>query len=58
MPWTSSKIGTKLMVRLPDEFSESPGIPVDGEIVDVPFRKSVNPNKREIQKEAGLDYAE
>jgi hypothetical protein len=26
--------------------------------VDVPFRKSVNPNKREIQKEAGLDYAE
>jgi glycine cleavage system aminomethyltransferase T len=58
VPWTSSEIGTKLMVRLPDEFSESPGVPVHGEIVDVPFRKSVNPNKREIQKEAGLDYAE
>ena len=30
----------------------------EGEIVDVPFRESVNPNKREVQKEKGLDYAE
>ena len=58
MPWTSSKIGTKLQVRLPDEYSESSGVPVEGEIVDVPFRESVNPNKREVQKAKGLDYAE
>jgi hypothetical protein len=31
---------------------------VEGEIVDVPFRESVNPNKREVQKEKGLDYAD
>jgi aminomethyltransferase len=58
VPWTSSEIGTKLHVRLPDEYSESSGVPVEGEIVDVPFRESVNPNKREVQKDKGLDYAD
>ena len=58
VPWTSSEIGTKLQVRLPDEYSESSGVAVEGEIVDVPFRESVNPNKREVQKAKGLDYAE
>ena len=58
VPWTSSEIGTKLQVRLPDEYSESSGVAVEGEIVDVPFRESVNPNKREVQKEKGLDYAD
>ena len=58
VPWTSSEIGTKLQVRLPDEYSESSGVPVEGEIVDVPFRESVNPNKREVQKDKGLDYAD
>ena len=58
VPWTSSEIGTKLRVRLPDEYSESSGVPVEGEIVDVPFRESVNPNKREVQKAKGLDYAD
>ena len=58
VPWTSSEIGTKLQVRLPDEYSESPGVPAEGEIVDVPFRESVNPNKREVQKAKGLDYAD
>ena len=58
VPWTSSEIGTKLQVRLPDEYSESSGVPVEGEIVDVPFRESVNPNKREVQKAKGLDYAD
>ena len=58
MPWTSSEIGTTLQVRLPDEYSESSGVPVEGEIVDVPFRESVNPNKREVQKAKGLDYAD
>ena len=58
VPWTSSEIGTKLQVRLPDEYSKSSGVPVEGEIVDVPFRESVNPNKREVQIAKGLDYAE
>jgi aminomethyltransferase len=58
VPWTSSEIGTKLQVRLPDEYSESSGVAVEGEIVDVPFRESVNPNKREVQKHKGLDYAD
>ena len=46
------------MVKLPDEYSESPGVPVNAEIVDVPFRESVNPNKREVQAAKGLDYAD
>jgi aminomethyltransferase len=58
VPWVSSEIGTKLQVRLPDEYSESPGVAVEGEIVDIPFRESVNPNKREVQKDKGLDYAD
>ena len=58
VPWASSEVGTKLQVRLPDEYSESPGMTAEGEIVDVPFRESVNPNKREVQKAKGLDYAE
>ena len=58
VPWASSEIGTKLQVRLPDEYSESSGVAVEGEIVDVPFRESVKPNKREVQKAKGLDYAE
>ena len=58
VPWSSSEVGTKLMVKLPDEYSESPGVPVNAEIVEVPFRESVNPNKREVQAAKGLDYAD
>ena len=58
VPHASSEIGTKLQVRLPDEYSESSGVPVEGEVVDVPFRESVTPNKREVQKAKGLDYAD
>ena len=53
VPWSSSEIGTKLLVRLPDEYSVSPGEPVEGEVVDVPFRESVNPNKREVEAAKG-----
>ena len=58
VPSNSSEVGTKLLVRLPDEYSESTGVPAEGEIVDVPFRESVNPNIREVAKAKGLDYAE
>jgi aminomethyltransferase len=58
VPWEASEIGTKYKVKLPDEYSETPGVSVDAEIVDVPFRESVNPNKREVQAAKGLDFAE
>ena len=58
VPWDQSEVGTKFKVKLPDEYSVESGIPVDAEIVDVPFRESVNPNKREVQAAKGLDYAE
>ena len=58
VPFTSSEVGTKLIIRLPEEYSESPGVPVPGEIVDLPFRESVNPNIREVVKKKGLDYAD
>ena len=31
---------------------------VEGEVVEVPFRASVNPNKREVEAAKGLDFAE
>jgi aminomethyltransferase len=58
VPSTTSEVGTKLQVRLPDEYSESPGVAVEAQVVEVPFRESVNPNKREVQKAKGLDYAD
>jgi aminomethyltransferase len=58
VPWDQSEVGTKFKVKLPDEYSVESGIPVDAEIVDVPFRESVNPNKREVQAAKGLDYAD
>ena len=58
VPWSSSEVGTKLLVKLPDEYSVTPGEPVGGEVVDVPFRESVNPNKREVESAKGKDFAE
>ena len=45
-------------MKLPDEYSVSPGEPVEGEVVNVPFRESVNPNKREVEAFKGKDFAE
>lgn len=58
VPAASSEVGTKLQVRLPEEYSETVGVAAEAEIVDVPFRKSVNPSARELAKSKGLDYAE
>ena len=58
VPWEASEVGTKYKVKLPDEYSETPGVSVDAEIVDLPFRESVNPNKREVQAAKGLDFAD
>ena len=59
VPWERRAIGTRLMVRLPDEYNAGlDGGLAPAEIVDVPFRPSVNPNAREVARSKGRDTAE
>lgn len=59
VPVEHTDIGTKLEVWLPDEYAMGhPGNTVDAEVVEVPFRPSVNPNAREVAKYKGRDYAD
>ena len=55
VPCAMSALGTDLKVWLPDEYQTHPGQPVDGTVVEMPFRPSVNPNAREIAKAQGRD---
>ena len=55
VPWAMRGVGTRLRVHLPDEYAERPGEPVHAEVVDVPFRESVNPNVRETARRRGRD---
>ncbi|MDE0224918.1 MAG: aminomethyl transferase family protein [Gammaproteobacteria bacterium] len=55
VPWEMRDVGTGLRVRLPAEYAERPGEPVAGEVVEVPFRPSVNPNIREVARSRGRD---
>ncbi len=57
VPCAMSALGTPVKVWLPDEYAAAPGEPVDGSVVDMPFRPSVNPNAREIAKAEGRDAA-
>ena len=57
VPYEKKDLGNKFKFHLPDEYCETPGSPVDGEIVEIPFRPSVNPNAREIAKDDGRDTA-
>lgn len=57
VPIAHSALGTPLWVHLPDEYSEEPGVPVPAEVVEMPFRPSVNPNQRERLRSRGLDAA-
>jgi aminomethyltransferase len=57
VPYEKKDIGNKFKFHLPDEYCDTPGQPVSGEIVEMPFRPSVNPNAREIAKSAGRDSA-
>lgn len=57
VPLTLRKLGTKLSVHLPPEYSMGHrGNTVAAEVVQVPFRPSVNPNAREVAKYKGRDY--
>ena len=42
------KVGTKYKVHLPDQYSDTPGVPVDAEVVPIPFTESFNANTREV----------
>jgi len=57
VPYEKRDVGNKFKFHLPDEYCDTPGQPVDGEIVEMPFRPSVNPNAREIAKSQGRDAA-
>lgn len=57
VPVERSAIGTELWVHLPEQYADVPGSPVAAEIVQVPFRESVNPNQREILRGKGMDAA-
>ena len=58
VPWSTSEVGSELLVKLPDEYSITPGEPVQAQVVEIPFRESVNPNKREVEAAKGKDFAE
>ncbi|MYF75630.1 MAG: aminomethyl transferase family protein [Gemmatimonadetes bacterium] len=53
VPWEMRAIGTALRVHLPPEYGDCA---VSAEIVEVPFRPSVNPNIREVAQRKGRDY--
>ncbi|MEM6761863.1 MAG: glycine cleavage T C-terminal barrel domain-containing protein [Pseudomonadota bacterium] len=57
VPVGLSQIGSALSVWLPDQYADQPGVPVSAEVVDVPFRPSVNPSAREVAKSKGRDHA-
>ena len=57
VPIENSQVGTKLFVNLPNNYSIKVGEYVDAEVVQMPFRPSVNPNAREIAKSDGRDAA-
>ncbi|CAN5854676.1 glycine cleavage T C-terminal barrel domain-containing protein [soil metagenome] len=57
VPVALAGLGTELWVHLPEPYAEQPGRPVRAEVVEMPFRASVNPNQREILKTRGLDSA-
>ncbi|MDB9824839.1 aminomethyl transferase family protein [Alphaproteobacteria bacterium] len=57
VPYDKKTIGTSFKIHLPDEYCETPGTPVDGVIVEMPFRPSVNANARELAKDKGRDTA-
>jgi glycine cleavage system aminomethyltransferase T len=57
VPVSLDALGTELWVHLPDEYAEVAGEPVRAEVVEMPFRASVNPSQRELLKSRGLDAA-
>lgn len=57
VPVEQSFFGTELWVHLPEQYTDVPGSPVAAQVVEVPFRESVNPNQREVLRGKGMDAA-
>lgn len=57
VPVAQAELGTEFWVHLPEPYADTPGEPVRAEVVEMPFRPSVNPNQRERLKVKGLDAA-
>ena len=57
VPVEHAEIGAELWVHLPEQYADVPGSPVAAEVVEMPFRESVNPNQREILRNKGMDAA-
>lgn len=55
VPWEMRSVGTPLRVHLPEEYAEPADAAAPAEVVDVPFRPSVNPNARERARSRGRD---
>ena len=55
VPWELRHIGTALRVHLPAVYQGDNEPTVAAEVVEVPFRPSVNPNSREVARSQGRD---
>ena len=55
VPWEMRHVGTSVRVHLPAVYLDGDDGAVAGEVVDVPFRPSVNPNSREVAHAKGRD---
>ena len=59
VPWERRAVGTRLSVALPDIYcGPQDGAGVAAEVVEVPFRPSVNPNTREVARAKGRDHVD
>ena len=57
VPVEKSALGTRLQAWLPEEYLNYPGHPEHAEVVQMPFRPSVNMSSRERARSEGRDYA-
>lgn len=57
VPVEQTGLGTEFVAWLPEIYQSSPGHPVGAEVVEMPFRESVNKSSREQAKAHGRDYA-
>ncbi len=59
VPVGQESIGTRFSVKLPEEYGVGyPDHTVQAQVVEVPFRPSVNPNAREVARYKGKDYVD
>jgi glycine cleavage system aminomethyltransferase T len=59
VPYELRHLGTRLVIKLPPEYAGQDGaLETAAEVVEVPFRPSVNPNARERARAKGFDFAD